>query len=133
MAGPTRPRKAASAPRKAHSTIAEPGARSTLKKLGIDESVVELWRDQAKHSVSQKMQSSIDEFDLQDAIEMAKKYASMSSEKLKEVSKKNPKSFYGGLAAILVGAGLLAAASRTQSDGTPKTARRTSRETDAID
>lgn len=108
-----RPASAARTPSSASSGKAN--LKGTLQKLGIDESVVDLWRDQAKLTVSRKVQTSIEEFDVSSAIDMAKKYASMSSEKLKQVSKKNPKSFYSGLAAILVGAGLLAAAARTSS------------------
>lgn len=112
MAQQSKSRKAASPSRKSASRGGGGDVMTAMQKLGVDESVVDLWREQMKSNVAKKMQSSIEEFDVDDAINMAKRYASMSSEKLKEVSKKNPKAFYGGLAAILVGAGLLAAAVR---------------------
>jgi hypothetical protein len=106
----------------ARSSRSTSDLQGTLEKLGIDESVVGLWRAQAKRVVASKIQHSVEDFDVDTAIESAKKYASMSSEKLKEISKTNPKAFYGGIAAILVGASLITAAARTAaSAGTPKT------------
>jgi hypothetical protein len=92
--------------------------KATLQKLGVDDSVIDVWQDQARRALSQKVQTTVDDFDVKDAIDMAKRYASMSSEKLKDVARSNPKKFYSGIAAILVGAGLLAAAAKPSRPGT---------------
>ena len=143
MATSSKSRRPASAGRASSSASAgKSDLKSTLKKLGVDESVVDLWRDQAKRTLSKKAQTSIEDFDVAGAIEAAKKYASMSSSKLKDVSRVSPKAFYGGVAAILFGAGLLAAAARSssapsavprKSGGRKKSAREIEEEQGALD
>ena len=86
--------------------------KNLLQKLGVDESVIDTWQTQAKRAITQKLESGIDNVDVKDALEKAKEYASMSSDKMKKIAANNPKTFYAGLAAVLVGAGLLTSAVR---------------------
>jgi hypothetical protein len=81
------------------------GVLGLLQKLGMDE---EHWRRYVSEAVSNKVQ----EVEFRDVMERAKEYASMSGDKLKELSTKNPKMFYSGLAAFILGAGMMASAAK---------------------
>jgi hypothetical protein len=96
------------------STSMAPAGEATLTqlldRLGVSprmiETMVDTWKSQLSTSVAHK----IEETDVRDALEKAKLVASGSGEKLKDLSRKNPKLFYSGVAAVLMGAGLLASA-----------------------
>jgi len=83
-----------------------------LGSLGINsnmlESMVGNWRNQ----LSSKLTNTIEETDLREAFERAREVTDGSVDRVKEYSKKNPTMFFSGLAAVLMGAGLLAAAGR---------------------
>lgn len=81
------------------------GVLGLLQKLGMDD---ENWRRYVSEAVSNKVQ----EVEFRDVMERAKEYASMSGDKLKDLSTKNPKMFYGGLAAFILGAGMMASAAK---------------------
>lgn len=68
--------------------------------------MVDVWRDRVSGPVGKQ----IEKIDVSEALEKAREYASMSGEAIKKAGGKNPKMFYSGLAAILVGAGLMASA-----------------------
>lgn len=85
------------------------GVLGLLQKLGMDE---EHWRTYVSDTVTNKVQ----DIDFRDVMERAKEYAAMSGDKLKELSTKNPKMFYSGLAAFILGAGMMASAARTPGD-----------------
>ncbi len=76
-----------------------------LDKVGAD-SVVDVWRDRVSGPVGKQ----IEKIDVSEALEKAREYASMSGAAIKKAGGKNPKMFYSGIAAILVGAGLMASA-----------------------
>jgi len=84
------------------------GVLGLLQKLGMDE---QHWRTYVSDTVNTKIQ----DLDYRDVMDRAKEYASMSGDKLKELSTKNPKMFYSGLAAFILGAGMMANAARTSS------------------
>ena len=87
------------------SSSSEMSLSGVLDKLGTDK-VVDVWRDRVSGPVGKQ----VDKIDLSEALEKAREYASMSGAALKKAGGKNPKMFYSGLAAILVGAGLIASA-----------------------
>jgi hypothetical protein len=99
-----------------HGSSDTRGVAGMLANLGLDEqlinSMVDQWRGQLSETVTHKIQ----ETDLREAFDKARELTSGSVERVKEFSQKNPKMFYSGLAAILVGAGLLAAAGRPAGD-----------------
>ena len=86
------------------------GIAAVLERFGLDASVVDDWRAAAKQTINDKVKDGVEDFDISEAVDRAREYAAMSSEKLKEISRKNPKAFYSGIAAVLVGAGLISAA-----------------------
>ncbi len=91
------------------------GLAAVMERLGVDSSVVDTWRTHAKETITSQIKDQVEEFDINDALDRAREYASLSSEKVREISKKNPKAFYSGLAAVLVGAGLIATAAAKSS------------------
>lgn len=76
------------------------------------QSMVENWKGQ----LNSKVTSSIQDADLKVAYDKARELASGSASKLKTYAKDNPSMVYSGLAAVLVGAGLLAAAAKQSTD-----------------
>lgn len=98
-----------SGPAKSGSSSATSKAGVTLAgvldKIGAD-SMVDVWRDRVSGPVGKQ----IEKIDLSEALDKAREYASMSGAAIKKAGGKNPKMFYSGLAAILVGAGLMASA-----------------------
>ena len=85
------------------------GVLGLLQKLGMDE---QHWRAYVSDTITNKVQ----DVDFRDVMERAKEYASMSGDKLKDLSTKNPRMFYSGLAAFILGAGMMASAARTSGD-----------------
>ena len=79
-----------------------------LEKIGVDESMVEVWRNRLS-GVGEQIGEKVD---LQAALDQARKLATSSADKIKKAGGKNPSLFYSGLAAIVVGAGLMTAARR---------------------
>lgn len=94
----------------AASVTHDVGLAAVMERLGVDSTVVETWRDHAKETITSQIKGQLEDFDINDALDRAREYASLSSEKVREISKKNPKAFFSGLAAVLVGAGLIATA-----------------------
>jgi len=86
------------------------GLGAVLERMGLDETVVDVWRNQAKGVVTSKINQKVHDFDVEYALDRAREYATMSADTLKNVSRKNPTAFFSGIAAVLVGAGLIAAA-----------------------
>jgi hypothetical protein len=80
-----------------------------VQNLGLNE---ELWRGYLGDQVSKKIRDT----DLKDATVRVKDLAGLSAEKLKDASTRNPRLFYSGLAAIVLGAGLMARAVRDKVD-----------------
>lgn len=99
----------------AASVTHDVGLAAVMERLGVDSSVVETWRNHAKETITSQLRDQVEDFDINDALDRAREYASLSSEKVREISKKNPKAFYSGLAAVLVGAGLIATAAAKAS------------------
>lgn len=99
-----------SSARKSGSSGSNAGIAAVLERFGLDASVVDDWRAAAKQTINDKVKDGVEDFDISEAVDRAREYAAMSSEKLKEISRKNPKAFYSGIAAVLVGAGLISAA-----------------------
>lgn len=106
-----------SSARKSGSSGGSANLGAVLERFGLDASVVDDWRAAAKQTINDKVRDGVEDFDIAEAVERAREYAAMSAEKLKEISKKNPKAFYSGIAAVLVGAGLISAAA-AKSSGT---------------
>lgn len=111
--------KKARAASPAKSVTHDVGLAAVMERLGVDSSVVETWRDHAKETISSQVKGQLEDFDINDALDRAREYASLSSEKVRAISKKNPKAFFSGLAAVLVGAGLIATAA-AKSSGSKK-------------
>ncbi len=88
------------------------GVLGLLQKLGMEE-------DHLRQYVSDTVTNKIQKIDFRDVMERAKEYASMSGDKLKDLSAKNPKMFYSGLAAFILGAGMMASAARRSDHSIP--------------
>jgi len=83
-----------------------------LQRVGIDETMVNSLMTQWRGQLSEKVSSRIQEGDLVELLDSAREMAKTSGSKLKTLSQANPGLFYSGVAAIMAGAGLLAAAAR---------------------
>lgn len=105
----------ASATSPVKSVTHDVGLAAVMQRLGVDPSVVETWRSHAQETITTQLKDQVEDFDINDALDRAREYASLSSEKVREISKKNPKAFFSGLAAVLVGAGLIATAAAKSS------------------
>jgi hypothetical protein len=88
------------------------GVLALLQKFGIDEGVVNSLMTQWRGQLSDKVSSKIQEGDLLELLDSAREMAKSSGSKLKTFSQANPAMFYSGVAAIMAGAGLLAAAAK---------------------
>lgn len=80
-----------------------------IQNLGLNE---DLWRGYLGESLARKVKDT----DLKDAGVKVKEFAGLSAEKIKAASQRNPKLFYSGLAAVVLGAGLMARAARDTGD-----------------
>lgn len=87
-----------------------------LTSLGISPGMLETMAGNWKNQLSSKVTNKIEETDLKEAFERAREVADGSVDSVKKYSKKNPTLFFSGLAAVLMGAGLLAAAGREATD-----------------
>ncbi|HEV7923313.1 MAG TPA: hypothetical protein VGR02_21225 [Thermoanaerobaculia bacterium] len=99
------------------TSASEPeGVMGLLHKVGIDEdtvqSTVQQWRSQLGTNVGKQ----IEEADLLDLLDKARDMARGSATRLKSSAQSNPTMFYGGVLALIAGAGLLAAAAKGNTD-----------------
>lgn len=83
------------------------GISEVLKEISIDEAMVQDWRERLRE-IGGKV-------DVKKSLEAAKKLASSSGDAIKKAGGKNPSLFYSGLAAIVVGAGMMTAAHKIKS------------------
>ena len=83
-----------------------------LESLGMSPDTLETIAGNWKNQLSSKVTNKIEETDLREAFDRAREVADGSVDSVKKYSKKNPTLFFSGLAAVLMGAGLLAAAGR---------------------
>ena len=83
------------------------GISEVLKSVNIDESVVQDWRERIR-DLGGKV-------DVKKSLDAAKKLASQSGDAIKKAGGKNPSLFYSGLAAIVVGAGMMTAAHKIKT------------------
>ncbi|HKO58489.1 MAG TPA: hypothetical protein VJ276_21670 [Thermoanaerobaculia bacterium] len=97
------------------------GVMGLLQKVGIDEatvqSTVQHWRSQLGTNVGKQ----IEEADLLELLDKARDLARGSASRLKSSAQSNPTMFYGGVVALIAGAGLLAAAAKGGSEESPST------------
>jgi hypothetical protein len=97
------------------------GVMGLLSKVGIDEetvqSTVQQWRSQLGTNVGKQ----IEEADLLELLDKARDMARSSATRLKSSAQSNPTMFYGGVLALIAGAGLLAAAAKSGSEESPST------------
>jgi len=91
-----------------------------LQRVGIDETMVNSLMTQWRGQLSEKVSGKIQEGDLVELLDSAREMARTSGSKLKTLSQANPGLFYSGVAAIMAGAGLLAAAARNADATTSK-------------
>lgn len=87
-----------------------------LDRLGISPQILEAMADTWKSQLSNQVRNKIEETDVREALDKARELAGGSVDRVKDYSRKNPTLFFSGLAAILMGAGLLAAAGREEMD-----------------
>jgi hypothetical protein len=88
------------------------GVLALLQRFGVDESAVNSLMTQWRGQLSDKVSQTIQEGDLVELFESAREMAKTSGTKLKTYAQTNPAMFYSGVAAIMAGAGLLAAAAK---------------------
>ena len=80
-----------------------------VQNLGLNE---ELWRGYLGDQLSKKIKDA----DVKDAAIRVRELAGLSADKIKSASTKNPTMFYSGLAALVLGAGLMAKATRDNAE-----------------
>jgi hypothetical protein len=90
------------------------GIIKLIQNVGMNE---DLWRGYLGDAVAKRVK----EADLKDAAVRVRDLASLSAEKIKSSSTRNPGLFYAGVAAIVVGAGLVARAVRDEKIDEPIT------------
>lgn len=97
------------------------GVMNLLSKVGIDESTIQStvhqWRSQLGSNVSRQ----IEEADLRELLDKARDLARTSATRIKSSAQTNPSLFYGGVLALIAGAGLLVSAARQSGDDTVAT------------
>jgi hypothetical protein len=97
------------------------GVMGLLHKVGIDEetvqSTVQHWRSQLGTNVGKQ----IEEADLLELLDKARDLARGSATRLKSSAQSNPTMFYSGVVALIAGAGLLAAAAKSNADESTST------------
>jgi len=90
------------------------GVMNMLSKVGLDEqtvqSAVAQWRSQLGNNVGRQ----IEEADLLELLDKARDLARTSATRLKSSAQAKPSLFYGGVIALIAGAGLLVSAARAQ-------------------
>jgi len=88
------------------------GVMNLLSKVGIDETTVQStvaqWRTQLGSNVSRQ----IEEADLLELLDKARDLARSSATRIKSSAQTKPSLFYGGVLALVAGAGLLVSAAR---------------------
>ena len=103
------------------------GIQGILRKLGIDETLINGMIDNWRKQLTDTVTTTIQETELRDAFDKVRHVMGGSAETVKTFSHRNPKLFYSGVTAVMIGAGLIAAAARegtvdTESDVTLNTA-----------
>jgi hypothetical protein len=88
------------------------GIQGILKKIGVDENLINGMIDNWRSQLTQTLTSAIQETDLRDAFDKVRQASTGSADVVKNYSSRNPKLFYSGVAAVLIGTGLIAAAAR---------------------
>jgi hypothetical protein len=110
----TTERKSASGASTSTSSDGLEGIIKLIQNVGMNE---ELWRGYLGDALAKRVK----EADLKDAASRVRDLASLSADKIKTSSTKNPGLFYAGVAAIVVGAGLVARAVRDEKVDEPMT------------
>ena len=88
------------------------GVMGLLHKVGIDESTVQSTVQQWRSQLGTNVGKQIEEADLLELLDKARDMARSSATRLKSSAQSNPTMFYGGVLALIAGAGLLAAAAK---------------------
>jgi hypothetical protein len=88
------------------------GIQGILRKLGIDENLINGMIDNWRSQLTQSLTTAIQETDLRDAFDKVRLVSSGSADVVKNYSQRNPKLFYSGVTAVLIGSALIAAAAR---------------------
>jgi hypothetical protein len=88
------------------------GIQGILSKLGIDENLINGMIDNWRSQLTQSLTTAIQETDLRDAFDKVRLVSGGSADVVKNYSQRNPKLFYSGVTAVLIGSALIAAAAR---------------------
>lgn len=88
------------------------GIQGILRKLGIDENLINGMIDNWRSQLTQSLTTAIQETDLRDAFDKVRLVSGGSADVVKNYSQRNPKLFYSGVTAVLIGSALIAAAAR---------------------
>jgi hypothetical protein len=94
------------------------GIQGVLRKLGIDETLINGMIDNWRKQLTDTVTSTIQETELRDAFDKVRHVMGGSAETVKTYSARNPKLFYSGVTAVMIGAGLIAAAARDAAGDT---------------
>jgi hypothetical protein len=94
------------------------GVMGLLHKVGIDESTVQSTVQQWRSQLGTNVGKQIEEADLLELLDKARDLARSSATRLKSSAQSNPTMFYGGVVALIAGAGLLAAAAKSNDETT---------------
>lgn len=98
-----------------HASESE-GVMGLLQKVGIDEQTVQNTVQQWRSQLGSNVGKQIEEADLLDLLDKARDLARSSATRVKSSAQANPTMFYGGVVALIAGAGLLAAAAKANSE-----------------
>ena len=88
------------------------GIKGILSKLGIEENLINGMIDNWRSQLTQSLTTAIQETDLRDAFDKVRLVSGGSADVVKNYSQRNPKLFYSGVTAVLIGSALIAAAAR---------------------
>lgn len=94
------------------------GIQGILRKLGVDENLINGMIDNWRKQLTDSLTHTIQDTDLRDAFDKVRLVSTGSADAVKNYSQRNPKLFYSGVAAVLIGSGLIAAAAREAASDT---------------
>ena len=92
------------------------GVMSLLSKVGLDEATVQGMVAQWRSHLGSNVSRQIEEADLLELLDKARDLARNSAARIKSSAQAKPSLFYGGVLALIAGAGLLVSAARQSGD-----------------
>ena len=97
------------------------GVMNLLSKVGLDETTVQATVAQWRAHLGSNVSRQIEELDLLELLDKARDLARSSAMRIKSSAQTKSSLFYGGVLALIAGAGLLVSAARQTGDDTVST------------